>query len=195
MKLRHTRRIAAVPAALLVALAIAACGGGSPSSSTSTAAAATNAGGSSNAPASTRFSGIASCLKKNGVTAPAGGFAGGRPRGGATGGSGPAGGSSRPQGGAGARNPAFAAAFAKCRGQAPAQNATGGLGNFNASSSQDRAEITSYVACMKSDGVNLPTPNLSGSGSIFGKGVNTTSAAFRTATGTCKSLLTFLPGA
>ena len=40
---------------------------------------------------------------------------------------------------------------------------------------------------MKGKGVNLPTRNLSGSGSIFRTSVNTTSSTFRTAFAGCES--------
>lgn len=59
-------------------------------------------------------------------------------------------------------------------------------------SAQDRAEVTSFVACMRSDGVTLPAPNFSGNGSAFGTGVNRTTAACRTAYAKCQGLLKFL---
>jgi len=42
---------------------------------------------------------------------------------------------------------------------------------------------------MKGKGVELPTPNLSGGGSIFGTSVNTTSSKFRTAFAGCENTL------
>jgi hypothetical protein len=41
---------------------------------------------------------------------------------------------------------------------------------------------------MRENGVNLPTPNTSGNGPVFNtKNVNTTSAAFKSATAKCQS--------
>jgi hypothetical protein len=45
---------------------------------------------------------------------------------------------------------------------------------------------------MKSNGVVLPTPNFSGTGSVFGTAVNRTTAAYRTAYAKCQGLLKFL---
>ena len=44
---------------------------------------------------------------------------------------------------------------------------------------------------MKTHGETLPTPNLSGTGSVFGN-VNQTTAAFKTAYAQCKGILTYL---
>ena len=68
----------------------------------------------------------------------------------------------------------------------------GAAAGFNVASAQDRAEVTSFVACMKSHGVTLPAPNFSGNGSVFGTGVNRTTAAYRTAYAKCQGLLKFL---
>jgi len=49
---------------------------------------------------------------------------------------------------------------------------------------------------MAGKGVQLPAPNLSGGGSIFGNSVNTTASTFRTAFAACENALpTFLRGA
>jgi hypothetical protein len=103
-------------------------------------------------------------------------------------------------GGAFANNPKLAKAFAKCRSLiAPG----GGFRRFGAtgargapgflSSPNVRTQVTRFVACMGKNGVKLPTPHLSGTGTIF-PGVNQTSKAFRTAYSTCRSLISFLPG-
>ena len=63
---------------------------------------------------------------------------------------------------------------------------------FSASSSEDRAEVAKFIACMKTNGVDLPTPNFSGTGSVFGTKVNTSSTAFTTAYAKCKVDLKFL---
>jgi hypothetical protein len=163
---------------------------------------------------------LATCLKKYGVTLPsfaggAGRFAGAtggagafRRRFGATGATGarrffgatgargfP--GTGRPPGGAGgfASNPAFAKALAAC----------GGFGGFGggrfgasgasaapnpATSATYRAEIVSYAACMKTNGVALPKPNFSGKGFVFGTTVNQHTSAFVAANAKCRSLIT-----
>jgi hypothetical protein len=99
MKVRRSRVIAIPGAALLAVVVLAACGGSSTTSST-TNAAATNSSSSAAAsvPATSATavrSKLAACLKKYGVTLPAGGFGAGRPGGfgggrfGATGATGP----------------------------------------------------------------------------------------------------------
>ena len=71
----------------------------------------------------------------------------------------------------------------------------GGAGRFGATGAGAlggaavRAQLTKFVACMKGKGVELPTPNLSGGGSIFGTSVNTTSSKFRTAFAGCENTL------
>jgi hypothetical protein len=90
-------------------------------------------------------------------------------------------------------NSKLAAALAKCGGF------TGGFGDFGASgrrgpagvSTQVRTEITSFVTCMRKDGVSLPNPNFSGSGSVFGN-VNQTTASFKAAYAKCQGILTYL---
>jgi len=47
------------------------------------------------------------------------------------------------------------------------------------------------VTCMGKNGVKLPTPNLSGTGSVFGN-VNQTTAAFKAAYAKCSGILTYL---
>jgi len=46
--------------------------------------------------------------------------------------------------------------------------------------------------CAKTHCVDLPAPNFSGRGSVFGTKVNQTTTAFRTANARCEHLLTFL---
>ena len=159
---------------------------------------------------------LAACLKKYGVTLPV--FAG-RPGGfgGATGGAGAFGrrfgatgatgprrflgatgargfpGTGRP-GGFGGSNPAFAAALAKCGGAAGFGGgrfgASGASGVRNpATNPQYRAEIVSYAACMKTNGVTQPKPNFSGKGFVFGTSVSQTSPAFVAANAKCQTLL------
>jgi hypothetical protein len=149
-----------------------------------------------------RFASLATCLKKYGVTLPsfagrrfgatgATGFAG---RFGATGARGFFGGGGTGTGGAGglAANPKLAAALRKCVGAGGFGAGGRGTGGFDASSSQERAEISTFVACMKTNGVDLPKPNFSGKGSVFGTKVNQTSTTYTTAYAKCGMDLKFL---
>jgi hypothetical protein len=53
-----------------------------------------------------------------------------------------------------------------------------------------RLALSKYAACMRAHGVNLPEPNTSGNGPIFDlKGLDTTSAKYRTAQAQCRSNL------
>jgi hypothetical protein len=159
---------------------------------------------------------LAACLKKYGVTLPnfggrfgatgasgrrvgfgATGASGRRFGFGATGARGRAGGfpGAGPGAGAGgfAGNPKLAQALQKCGGLGGAggfgrSGATGRSGAFNFSS-RTRAQLTSFVACMKKHGETLPAPNVSGTGSVFGT-VNQTTASFKAAYAQCKGIIT-----
>lgn len=207
MKRTPARGLTVFGAAVLGAIALAACGGGgsSSTSTTSSKAPATNAAGTQ-APTSptgatgsalARRTALTACLKKYGVTLPSAsgriggtGASGRRFPFGATGASGPRG--VFPGAGGGfARNPKLAQALQKCGG-------FGGFGRLGASgrtganfSTGIRTELTSFVACMKKHGETLPTPNLSGTGSVFGN-VNQTTASFKAAYAQCKGILTYL---
>jgi hypothetical protein len=62
----------------------------------------------------------------------------------------------------------------------------GGGGRFNSSTS--KAALTKFVACMRENGVNLPTPNTSGNGPVFNTtGINTASSTFKSAQAKCQS--------
>jgi hypothetical protein len=167
---------------------------------------------------SARRAALVACLKKYGVTLPGGAGLGARRFGasgpggafrrfGATGATGafrrfgasgaaglpgaaPAGGFA----GRFAANPKFAAAIAKCGGFGGAFGERFGVGAPGATgaagvSQTYRAAVLRYAACMKNNGVTLPTPNFSGSGSIFGTKVNQTSPAFVAANAKCRSLV------
>jgi hypothetical protein len=205
MKTTTARGLTVLGTAALVAIALAACGGGGGSSSTSTTsskAAATNAANTQGPTSATGTAGsalarrtaLATCLKKYGVTLPSFGATGASGASGrhfpfgATGASGrPAGGFPGGGGRGFASNPKLAQALQKC----------GGLGGFGATgrtgafSTRTRTELTSFVACMKKHGETLPTPNLSGTGSVFGN-VSQTTATFKTAYAQCKGILTYL---
>ena len=215
--------------ALLTTLSVvlSACGGGGGSSTTTsttntgtTTPSAAAPGGATGAAATARQAALVACLKKQGVSLPAG-FGGGRrfggtgasgafPHFGGTGASGAgrrffgatgATGASRggfPRAGAGgffASNPKFAAAIAKCGGTFGGFGGGGrfagasGASGLSTSNPAYRARVISYAACMKKDGVALPTPNFGGSGFVFGTKVNRTTSAFIAANAKCQSLL------
>jgi hypothetical protein len=203
-----------------IVLAACGGGGSSSTSTTSSKAPATNAADTQKPSGATGAAGSAlasrtaltACLKKYGVTLPSfgGSGAGGRhfPTGatgasgrhfafGATGARGRAGGFPGAGGGAGgfASNPKLAQALQKCGGVGGAGGfgrfgATGRAGAFNFSS-RIRTELTSFVACMKKHGETLPTPNLNGTGSVFGN-VDQKTASFKAAYAQCKGIITYL---
>jgi hypothetical protein len=177
---RRTRPALAL-AVLAAGLTLAACGS-SASSSTSTSTTSTSTSASattSQASGSSRFTALRSCLSKQGIALPA--PSGERPPGGsgATGQAGPRGGGFKlPEG---VSQTQFQEALKKC-----------GAGNFKggarSNSATPKAALTQYLACMRESGVNLPTPNTSGTGPVFNtKGINTRSAAFKTAAAKCQS--------
>jgi len=156
-------------------LALAACGSSASSStsttSTSASTPATSTQGSKSK--SSRFTALRSCLQKQGITLPA-----------PTGGNRPAGGPGGFQPPAGVSQTQYQEALKKCGG---------GRGRGTPSSARfdteaGKAALTKYVACMRENGVSLPTPNTSGTGPVFNtKGVNTTSATFTSAQSKCQS--------
>jgi hypothetical protein len=182
------RRLAALA---FVAIVVAGCGSSSGGSGTTTTAAAGNA-----ANAGDRRAQIAACLKKQGVTLPnrPGGAppqGGGAPQGGAGGGFLFGGGGARPNGGQGFRNnPKFQAAAKKCGLNF---NRAGGAGRFNPSNNaQFRQSIDKFVACVRKNGYDLPSPNFSGNGPVFDASkVNRNDPKFQKAAQACQSLLNF----
>jgi hypothetical protein len=175
-------------AELLLALALAACGGSSSANSATTTAAASTPGGGpapgGGAANPARRAAIVACLRKQGITLPPGGPGGpgggpGRPGGGGGvfGPTGPRG----PQ--SGTRGTALRAALAKCGIQG------GQLGNGRARNNPAfKARLTAFAACMRSNSVNLPPPNTSGSGPVFGN-VNRSDPKFSAAYAKCQSSL------
>jgi hypothetical protein len=118
---------------------------------------------------------------KQGITLPA--PSGNRPPAG-TGTTGQAG----PRGGAGGfklpegvSRTQFQEALKKCGG-----GNFGGGGRFNSATS--KAALTKFVACMRENGVDLPTPNTSGNGPVFNTNrINTASSTFKSAQAKCQS--------
>jgi hypothetical protein len=174
---RRPRMLALIGAVMLVgaALALAACGGSSSAGTKNAAATTTTAGSSSGKDRRTAFR---ECLEKQGIKLPS------APTGDAQPGAG-----GPPAGGGGFIPPTGATssktqeAFKKCGG-----------GNFRGGRFRNgaafKARLTKFAACMRENGVKLPAPNTSGKGPVFDtKGVDTTSAAFKSAEGKCRSAL------
>lgn len=137
---------------------------------TTGASAATRRAGSG----ASRSNAIRECLQKNGITlsqrtAGAGGLLGG------------AGGPQLPKG---VTRSQYEASVKKCGGRA-----FGGAGHVN--DPVYKLALAKFAACMRENGVNVPTPNTSGSGPVFNtKGLNTTSTQFKAAETRCTSDLT-----
>ena len=173
--LTTSRRIRAplALAALGSCLVLAACGSSAASSTstTSTSASTPTTGAPGSKSNSSRFTALRSCLQKQGITLPA-----------PTGGNRPTGGPGGFQPPAGVSQTQFLQALKKCgRGR-------GTLSSSRFNSEAGKAALTKYVACMRENGVSLPTPNTSGKGPVFNtKGVNTTSATFTSAQSKCQS--------
>ncbi len=174
----RTRHLAIIVAVAVASLTLAACGSSSSASSSqsSTAAASAAPGGAFNR---TQFR---ACLKAHGVTLPA------RPpgpgAGGAPGSGGSQSGSARPRrgflfgAGGAAASPKVRAALQAC-----------GAGRFpRRRVALSHAAVLRFVACVRSHGYKLPTPNFSGSGSIFPPSI-AGNPRFRTAASACGSLL------
>jgi hypothetical protein len=174
----------------LVALATLAAGCGSSSSSSSSTSTSAAAGSSSERTA------LAACMKKHGITLPAGrGPGAGAPPGGAPGaGSGnppadaPGSGSGTPPAGGppaggfpggAAGNSKVRAALKACGANFPAGGRRGG---FN------RQNIQKYVTCVRQHGYNLPNPNFSGNGPVFPANIRS-NKKFQSASKACQSLL------
>jgi hypothetical protein len=170
-----------IPLAAVVAVAcigLAACGS-SKSSPGTTARAATSTGapgapgplgapGRAGAPGAPgdRSTALRECLQKNGITLPK---------------RGPGAASLQlPKGASRAR---YTAALKKCAGTLfKGKRSSNGSGRLQA--------LTKFAACMRQNGANLPAPNASGKGPVFNtKGLDTSSAQFRSAVAKCQRAL------
>lgn len=186
----HTRKplLPASAIALLACVGLAACGGSS-STTTSTTNASANAAKTSTAQSPPtaqnrrdRFAALRACLQKNGVTLPAP-SAGQGP----LGLGGPGGARVLPKGVTRAQ---VQAAMKKCGGGGRAFGPGAQATRRRFGSPAFRKALAAFAACMRSNGVNLPAPNTSGTGPVFStKGVNTASASFRAASAKCQSVL------
>ncbi|MGO9819180.1 MAG: hypothetical protein ACLPTJ_00845 [Solirubrobacteraceae bacterium] len=178
------QKLATLVACVAAACLLAACG--SASSSSSSAAASAGAG------AAAGRSKLVACLKQHGVTLPShpGGFrrpnsgssssgSGTPPAGGYAGGGFFGGGFG---GGSGARfrnNPKLQAAFKACGASFSAHR-------FNFANR--KVEIDKFVKCVRQHGYDLPTPNVSGTGPVFPRSIES-NKKFETAARSCASLL------
>jgi hypothetical protein len=135
-----------------------------------------------------RFAAVRECLAKNGVTLPA------RPRGGAPGallGGAPASGDFKlPKGMTSAQ---YQELLKKCGGGGfrPGNFRPGEGGARRAfNSARFRQAITSFAACLRQSGINIPAPNTSGKGPVFStKGIDTASPQFKQAELKCRPAL------
>ena len=138
------------------------------------------------------FAAVRECLQKNGVTLPARG-AGGAPGGGGPGGllGGARAGFKLPKGMTRAQ---YQEVLKKCGG-----GFRPGTGSFRGGargapraldSPRFRQALTSFAACLRQNGINIPTPNTSGKGPIFStKGIDTASPKFKQAEVKCRPAL------
>ena len=160
-------------AALLCSLGLAACGGssaGTPTTKANTSPTNPAGGAGAGVPNAARPGSLRECLQKQGMTLPQPGAGGGQLPKGVT----------RAQ---------FEAALKKCGG-----GALGNKGLLESNTVRIQA-LTKFAACMRSNGVNLPPPDVSGKGTIFNtRGLDTASTQFRAARKKCASLLSGLFG-
>jgi hypothetical protein len=175
-------RLALALSVLGASIALAACGSSASSSTNTTSTSASTSSTGARAFGAGRFTALRSCLAKQGITLPA--PSGNRPPGG-PGKTGLGGGLGRPGGlqpPSGVSQTKFQEALKKCGG------GNGRGGRFNSTTS--KAALTKFVACMRENGVTLPTPNTSGNGPVFNTtGINTASSTFKSAQAKCQSAL------
>jgi hypothetical protein len=172
---------------LLAALLLSACGSsGSSSTTTSSSASA-----STSAPGPARFAKVRECLKKHGITLPPI-----RPGGGPYGPPGVLRKTTGPRLPKGMTRAQYEAAIKKCGGGSFGRRRFFG-GAARLKNPAFRKGLARFSACMRSNGVNLPPPNTSGTGPIFNiKTINTASAKFKAAERKCsRELRTVRPGA
>jgi len=173
----------------LACVGLTACGGSpkaSNAAATSSTSASTATSGSSARPAPSapsavrpRVGVVRECLKKNGITLPnQPNAAGGPPVGGVLLGRKLPKGVTRAQ---------FQAALQKC---APGRVAGGAPGFRGPGAAKFKDALAKFAACLRQNGVSVPTPNTSGHGPVFStKGLQTNSPKFREAAAKCRSVL------
>lgn len=200
---RKRRRGAAgaLAACALASLGIAACGGSSGSSKDASASVATTStsstSGTGPAAGPARFAAMRSCLQKEGITLPASqgfhrpqGSGGGVPGGGFPGGGGAGFARHLPKGVSAEK---LQAALKKCGGGFRSGfhgdfHGAGGGGFYRSATA--KAALSKFATCMRENGIKLPEPNTSGNGPVFDvKGIDTSSAQFKSAEEKCRSKL------
>ena len=175
---RQAAHRAVLSSAAITALAVllAACGSSSSSS--------TSSSGSSPGAKSGNRTALTACLRKHGVTLPAGGKipgGGTPPPAGAGAGTAPTG--AKPPAGApggGAGGTKLQSALKACGAKFPARPGSAGFSH---------QAIQKYVTCVRQHGYNLPSANFSGRGSVFPSSVRS-NPKFKAASRACQSLLT-----
>ena len=124
-----------------------------------------------------RAAALRTCLKKEGITLPERkppSTTGGQPRG-PFGSGAPRGGFQLPKG---VTREQMQAALKKC--------GAGSAGLHRFSGGRNPQRLAKFASCMRSNGVNLPSPNTSGKGPVFDtKGIDTTSSTFKQADAKC----------
>lgn len=193
---RRTRPAAALAACVVASFGIAACGGGNSSkdaSANGTTSTSTSTTSSTGGPA--RFAALRNCLQKEGISLPQhqafqhSNEAGGGAPGGGFPGAGGEFGRHLPKGVSAEK---LQSALKKCGGGFPAgfhRGFHGGHGGFF-KNAKAKTALTAFAACMRENGVKLPQPNTSGQGPVFDtKGIDTSSAQFKSAVSKCRSKL------
>ena len=158
-----------------VVFGLSACGGSSSNASNSSSSTTANVGpGGLQLTADQR-----SCVEGKGVTVPSPGSGGQPPSGGP------------PTGGANGQDfQKMQQAFQDCGVSIP--NGPQGGGNFDPSAM--RKQISQYVACVRQNGYDLPSPNTSGNGPVFDSStVNQNDPKFKAASAKCQNLLPSTP--
>ncbi|HEY2398621.1 MAG TPA: hypothetical protein VGH78_06475 [Solirubrobacteraceae bacterium] len=167
---------------LLATLVLAACGGSSTGSATG-ASATSSTGSTNSAPGGGRFAAVRECLQKNGITLTRR-TPGQRPRQGG----GLLGGRGTPALPSGVTRAQYEAALKKC-------GAGAFRGGARRNSTAFKQALPKFAACMRENGINLPTPNTSGNGPVFDvKGLNTSGTQFKSAQAKCQPILTAARG-
>jgi hypothetical protein len=161
----NTRRVLLALAALATTGLIAACGSSSSNSSSKTTSSTSTASAGSGS--GTNREALTACLRKHGITLPAGA---GAPGGGAPPSAFP---------GAGAGGAKLQAAFKACGANFPARRSGAAL---------QRQTVQKYVTCVRQHGYQLPNPNFSGNGPVFPANIRS-NAKFQAASRACQNLL------
>jgi hypothetical protein len=180
---RGTRPLLVLAALAVAAIVLAACGSSSPGGAATSSASSSQAG----VPRSNRFAAVRTCLQQQGINLPAPTGAPGQ---------GPGGNGGRPGGflkaPEGVSQAKFQEALKKCGARTLSHGGSRNLNNPTAV-----AALTKYAGCMRENGINLPAPNVTGTGPVFNtSGIETTSAAFKAAQEKCRADLptAFGPG-